>query len=389
VQVIFGQILSKGFTIIMKIESYEIGSVHEVTITGYGSGGEGVGRLEDGKVCFVRGGARGDVLEVRLTNQQARISRGDLLRIITPSKHRIEPDCPVYPICGGCDFRHIAYEEELGIKLKRVNDAFERIGGLSGHVDEILATGKIDGYRNKAVLHCNGKSWGFYAAGSHDVVPITRCALLKGDLNYALNGLNADGEKGEITLRSGRNGMTPPIEEEHDGLVFRISGFFQVNSEAALLLFNKAREYAAMSKNETLVDLYCGVGSLTIFFFFYAGRAIGVEIKHSSVRAARDNAVRNGFSHIEFIDADAAKWNSSGIKADCVIVDPPRSGLSKSVLKKLKELSPERIVYVSCDPATLARDIRLLEDYSPAKACAVDMFPRTANIESCCLLVKG
>ena len=373
----------------MKIESNEIGSVHEVTVTGYGSGGEGVGRLEDGKVCFIRGGARGDVLSVRLTSQQSRSSRAGIIKILTPSVHRVEPDCPSYPMCGGCDFRHITYEEELSIKLQRVNDALERIGGVRGYVDEILSTGQIDGYRNKAVLHTDGKAWGFYAAGSHDVVPIGRCALLKGDLNYALGGLTTDGAKGEITLRSGRNGITPPYEEELDGLVFKVAGFFQVNTEAALLLFKKAREYADMSHGETLVDLYCGVGTLAIFVGRDAGHVIGVESHIGSVKAARLNALHNGFSHIEFVAADAAQWQYEKLKPDCVIVDPPRGGISKNAMRTLKTLAPKRIVYVSCDPATLARDIRLLDAYTLKKACVVDMFPSTANVECCCLLVRN
>jgi len=381
------QLVSEGIEI--SIESEQLGSVHTITITAYGSSGEGVGRLDDGKVVFVRGAVRDDVLKVKLTKVLPRATWGEIARIITPSSHRIDPDCPHYPKCGGCDFRHLTYEEELNAKLTRVNDALGRIGGLTARADEILSTGHTSGYRNKAVLHSDGKSWGFYEAGSHRVIPIDRCALLKGDLNFALGGLAAGEPGGEITLRSGRNGLSPPLEDELDGLIFRISGFFQVNTEAATLLYRKAREYASMSPNETLLDLYCGVGSLAIFVGRDAGKVLGVEQSVASIKAARDNAQRNGFSHIEFIAADAAKWDHDGIVPDCIIVDPPRSGLSKGAVRKVLELSPKRIVYISCDPATLARDIRLLEGYSLAKACAVDMFPRTANVESCCLLSKN
>ncbi|MCL2365614.1 MAG: class I SAM-dependent RNA methyltransferase [Oscillospiraceae bacterium] len=361
-----------------------------VTITAYGSGGEGVGRLDNGKVVFVRGAARGDVLEVQLTKELPRSAWAAIVRIITPSAHRITPDCPYYPQCGGCDFRHLTYKEELDAKLKRVNDALMRIGGAAVLADEILSTGHIDGYRNKAVFHADGKSWGFYTAGSHDVISIKKCALLKGDINFAL-GSFASAELGsEITLRSGRNGLSPPLEEELDGLVFRISGFFQVNTSAALLLYQKVREYASMSSNETLLDLYCGVGSLAIFVGRDAGRVCGVELNAASIKAARDNARRNGFAHMEFVAADAAKWDAHGIAPDCIIVDPPRSGLSRGAVQKILELSPARIVYVSCDPATLARDIRvLLEAYSPTKVCAVDMFPRTANVEAVALLQRN
>jgi 23S rRNA (uracil1939-C5)-methyltransferase len=207
--------------------------------------------------------------------------------------------------------------------------------------------------------------------------------LLKDDLNDALRILKPGSE---ATLRSGRNGLNPPLEEELDGLVFKISGFFQVNADAALLLYKKAREYAALSQNETMIDLYCGVGALTLFIGRDAGYAMGVEQNRASVKAARDNARRNNLAHINFICADAAEWECDISKTDCVIVDPPRKGLSPGAARKIIELSPKRIVYISCDPATLARDIRVLEGYTVKDVCAVDMFPRTANVECCCLL---
>ena len=354
-----------------------------VEIEGYNSRGEGVSRLDDGRVVFVPNTARGDVLEIRLTEVKPRVARAEATRVIKPSPYRAAVDCPVYPRCGGCDFRHITYEEELWAKLRRVNDTLRRIGGLAVEAREILSTGHVDGYRSKAVLHTDGAVRGFYARHSHDIVGIDRCRLLTDDIN---NALKAAPEGGDLTLRSGRNGTDPPLEEELDGLVFGISGFFQVNTEAALLLFQKAREYAAMSKSETLVDLYCGVGALTLFVGRDARRAYGIELDPEAAEAARNNAGRNGLSHMEFITADAGKWECGAGRPDCVIVDPPRGGLSDGAARKILELSPGRLVYVSCDPATLARDIRRLEGYSVQEICAVDMFPRTANVECCCLM---
>ena len=386
-----------------------------VTVTGYGSEGDGIARLDDGRVVFIRNGARGDTLEIALTKEQARSARAEIVRILAPSPHRIEQDCPAYPQCGGCDFRHITYEEELDAKLNRVNDALQRIGGISARADEILRTGQTDGYRNKAMLHADGRVLGFYQARSHAIVPITRCALLKDDLNSAIPNLTPDGD---ITLRSGRNGSSPPLEEELDGLVFGISDFFQVNTGAALLLYQKARAYAALSKHETLVDLYCGVGAASLFVGRDAGYVLGVEINPNAVEAARKNARRNSLSHVEFLCADAANWEagvagavSSVIRAadaaswensvtgaasweacaskpDCVIADPPRKGLSSGAIQKILALSPKRIVYISCDPATLARDLRALEGFTVQDVCAVDMFPRTANVETVALLSK-
>jgi len=358
---------------------------HNVAVTGYNSGGEGVARLDDGRVVFVLGAARGDVLEITLTKEQYRCTRADIVRILEPSPYRIKPDCPVYPECGGCDFRHITYTEELDAKLRRVNDAMARIAGLSAQAGEIINTGRTNGYRNKAVLHSDGVSSGFYRCRSHAVIPIDSCLLLSDDLNRALKEQKSSGE---ITLRSGRNGLCQPLEEELDGLVFNISGFFQVNTGAALLLYQKVRKYAALSKNEALIDMYCGVGAMTLFVGRDAGYALGVEYDPAAVNAARENARRNNLSRIEFICADAAKWEAGVSNPDCIIVDPPRCGLSLGVIRKILELSPKRVVYVSCNPATLARDLKIFEGYTVHDICAVDMFPRTANVECCCLLVR-
>ena len=372
---------------------------HIVSIIDYSSGGEGVARLEDGRVLFVKGAARGDVCKVAIVSERQRICFAEIVRIITPSEFRVRPDCPVYSICGGCDFRHITYEEELRAKLKRVNDALKRLAGISLQADEMLTAGKPDGYRNKAVLHTarQGKETviGFYRAKTNDVCPIEYCPLLRGEINNALRELwdkkqFSAGEK--IRFRVGSNGLSPPIEETLDGLTFRMSedSFFQVNTDAALLLYRKAKQYAALGKDETLLDIYCGVGTLTLFLGRDAKFALGVESNLSAVKDAEINAKNAKLSHIEFICADAAKWDSGDFKPDCVVTDPPRAGMSTEAIEKILQLSPKRIIYISCDPATLARDIkRLSNDYNASEVCVIDMFPRTANVECCVLLVSN
>ena len=366
-------------------------STHVVTITGYGSNGEGVARLDDGRVVFVRNAARGDVLEIAIKKESRRSANAEIVGIISPSPQRIEPDCPKYPQCGGCDFRHVTYEEELDAKLRRVNDALARIGGLAVRACCILSTGDVDYYRNRATLHSDGKSWGFYRSGEREIVPIDHCLLLKSDLNESLKKLKATTKPepyGDAVLHSGQNGPGDPKTEEMDGLTFIVKGFFQVNTAAALLLFGKAREFASMTKDEALLDLYCGVGALTLFVGRDAGYALGVEQNRAAVDAAAENAMRNGLPHIEFICADAAVWEADVPHPVCVIVNPPRKGLSRGAIQKITDLSPNRIVYISCDPATLARDLRLMDGYHATEICAVDMFPRTANVETVVLLSK-
>ena len=359
---------------------------HVVEITGYGSRGQGIARLNDGKVVFVRNAARGDVLEIYIINESRGSAEAEIVSIISPSPHRVEPDCPKFPECGGCDFRHITHEEELAAKLRRVNDALARIGKLPVRASDILHTGEVDHYRNKATLHSDGKSTGFYRSNSHDIIRIDECLLLRKDLNDALKILSP---AGAVTLHSGQHRPGDPVIEEIDGLSFIVEGFFQVNNAAALMLFRKAREFASMPKGGVLLDLYCGVGALTLFVGRDAGYALGVENNPAAIDAARENARRNNLPHIEFICADAAAWEAEIPRPDCVLVDPPRRGLSRGVIEKLAQLSPDRVVYISCDPATMARDLRLFSGYVVKEVCAVDMFPRTANVECCCLLEKG
>jgi len=362
---------------------------HTVKITGYNSSGEGVARLDDGRVVFLRSAVRDDILEVEIIKKQRRVAWAKIIKIASPSPYRIDSDCSVYPECGGCDYRHITYEEELFAKLQCVNDALLRIGKFTNKIDQIINTGQINGYRNKAVLHSDGESLGFYKAQSHDVIPVNKCLLLKDDLNTALQNIKKPVRKpGEITIRSGRNGTTGPLEEDLDGLIFKLNGFFQVNTEATKLLFRKAREYAALTKNETLMDLYCGVGAMTLFIGRDAGHAIGIEHNSNAVNTARDNALKNHLSHIKFIHADVDELTCDITDPDCVIVDPPRKGLSKKAINKILNISPKRLIYISCNPATMARDLNEMQGYVIKDISAVDMFPRTANVECCCLLVK-
>jgi 23S rRNA (uracil1939-C5)-methyltransferase len=361
---------------------------------------------------FVRGAVRDELCEIFLTSQQARSCRGEIAHILEPSTYRIKPDCPVYPQCGGCDFRHITYEEELWAKFKRLNDALERIGGTTSvRASEILTTGKINNYRNKAVFHVRRNSSntrlknaddsgdfditdiadiGFFRAGSHEICCVKSCLLLRDELNSELSKLwkKPPLSESEVTLRVGSGGTKEHVEEILDGITFKMSktSFFQVNTEAALLLNQKAREFACLSKDEVLVDIYCGVGTLTIFLGRDCGRTVGVDVNKDSILDAKKNAKDGGFSNIDFVCADASDIDISPFRPDCIVVDPPRRGLSKTVVSNILKAKPKRVVYISCDPATLARDIKLLHGYELKSVCAVDMFPRTANVESCALL---
>ena len=436
----------------------EKNKVYRARIEGYTSEGLGVARI-DGQAVFVHRALRGEDCDVLLLKVLKNAAFGKVVKVHEPSSHRVEPDCPYYGKCGGCDFRHMDREEELYAKKTRVQDALRRIGGSDVQVEEILAGERLH-YRNKSQFPIAADGTvGFYKARSHQVIPVENCLLQKVDTNnvqlkfdryirlYNVScydertrqGLlrhlyvrsNGAGESLVCIFANGRElpheaelvallreasprivgvvlGVntqptgailgkeyrilwgTDVLTDELCGLTFRLSvpSFYQVNREMAEVLYDKAVEFAALTGTETVLDLYCGAGTITQVMARHAGRVIGAEIVPEAIEDAKANAKRNGVENVEFFCGDAsavaADFAAKGLRPDVICVDPPRKGLAPEVVRAAAQMAPRRIVYVSCDPATLARDVKLLaaEGYGAVRAAAVDMFPGTANVES-------
>ena len=436
----------------------EKNKIYRARIEGYTSEGLGVARI-DGQAVFVHRALRGEDCDVLLLKALKNAAFGKVVKVHEPSPHRVEPDCPYYGKCGGCDFRHMDREEELYAKKTRVQDALRRIGGSDVQVEEILAGERLH-YRNKSQFPIAADGTvGFYKARSHQVIPVENCLLQKVDTNnvqlkfdryirlYNVScydertqrGLlrhlyvrtNGAGESLVCIFANGRElpheaelvallreasprivgvvlGVntqptgailgkeyrtlwgTDVLTDELCGLTFRLSvpSFYQVNREMAEVLYDKAVEFAALTGTETVLDLYCGAGTITQVMARHAGRVIGAEIVPEAIEDAKANAKRNGVENVEFFCGDAsavaADFAAKGLRPDVICVDPPRKGLAPEVVRAAAQMAPRRIVYVSCDPATLARDVKLFaaEGYGAVRAAAVDMFPGTANVES-------
>ena len=436
----------------------EKNKIYRARIEGYTSEGLGVARI-DGQAVFVHRALRGEDCDVLLLKVLKNAAFGKVVKVHEPSPHRVEPDCPYYGKCGGCDFRHMDREEELYAKKTRVQDALWRIGGSDVQVEEILAGERLH-YRNKSQFPIAADGTvGFYKARSHQVIPVENCLLQKVDTNnvqlkfdryirlYNVScydertrqGLlrhlyvrsNGAGESLVCIFANGRElpheaelvallreasprivgvvlGVntqptgailgkeyrtlwgTDVLTDELCGLTFRLSvpSFYQVNREMAEVLYAKAVEFAALTGTETVLDLYCGAGTITQVMARHAGRVIGAEIVPEAIEDAKANAERNGVENVEFFCGDAsavaADFAAKGLRPDVICVDPPRKGLAPEVVRAAAQMAPRRIVYVSCDPATLARDVKLFaaEGYGAVRAAAVDMFPGTANVES-------
>lgn len=442
------------------------GQLCRLVIDGYASDGAGVARL-DGMVVFVQGGIRGEACDVRLTHVGRSALWGRVEEVVNPSPARIFPRCLHYTKCGGCQFRHMNYAEELEAKRIRVEDALRRLGGAEIHVSAILGAEQVDRYRNKAQFPvAKGPRIGFYRPRSHDVIDVDDCLLqgeaaarLRGAVKewmaeYSIPAYNERTFTGLVrhvyvrTNRAGRslccllvNGRGVPreaelvralrraepnlagivlgVNEKHNnvilgdsyrtlwgedflsdtlcGLTFRLSvpSFYQVNPAQTEVLYGKALEFAGLTGAETVLDLYCGIGTISLVMARKAGMVWGAEVVPQAVDDAIANAQRNHIENARFLCADAGEaaryLEGEGVRPDVVCVDPPRKGLAEDVVDTIADMGPQRVVYVSCDPGTLGRDVKRFagRGYTLKRAVAVDMFPRTAHVETVVLLSKG
>ena len=442
--------------------------IYEAEICDYTAEGQGVAKIE-GCAVFIPNAIFGEKVKVRIEKAQKTWAAGKIVEILEKSPHRVNRECPVAKLCGGCDFWHMDYEEETRLKAERVRTCLNRMGGENLDTVPILAAPTCHGYRNKAqypVSSRKGRAYaGFFRAGTHDVVENDRCLILPAEMDqvkdiviahmnrfripaydetahtglvrhiYVRRGvqsgqvlvcLSANGRKlpqaselvdalkkvpGFTTLvlsvntKKGNTILgdefitlygTGTIEDTLCGLTFRLSprSFYQVNHHQAQRLYAAAIEQAGITKEDTVLDLYCGVGTITLAMAGAAGKVIGVEVIPQAVEDAKENAKRNGIENAEFFCGDAGQaaleLEAKGMKADVVVVDPPRKGLNADTIEALHRFAPRRIVYVSCDPATLARDVALLKErgYTLKNAMAADLFPRCAHVESVVCLEK-
>ena len=443
-------------------------TVHTLEISGYTAEGMGVARLE-GRVIFVPYTIRGERWKVRLEKVNKNVAWGRGVELLFASPERVEPDCPLFGRCGGCQFRHMTYAEELRAKGRRISDALERVGHTTLDLPPVLGAEDPFRYRNKVQFPVargkKGLSVGYYRGRSHDVLDAPDCPLQpeavtrlraafkdwmeaynvpaydegtgKGLIRHlyvrtssrgeSLVCVVANGDKLPCadalvdSLRRAEPGLAGVVlnvntrdtnvilgdryttlwgrdwlEEELCQLIFRLSvpSFFQINRAQTERLYAAALDFAGLTGSEIVLDLYCGIGTISLALARRAGRVIGAEIVPQAIEDAKENAKRNGIDNAEFFCGDAGavaqKLTEEGIRPQVICVDPPRKGLSPHVPAILAGMAPERIVYVSCDPATLARDINRLSGlgYHPVKAQGVDLFPRTAHVETVVLMSK-
>jgi 23S rRNA (uracil1939-C5)-methyltransferase len=364
-------------------------------------GGEGVGRIGD-IVAFVPFSAPGDELEIEITQVKKSFVRGKILKIIRLSPHRVRPRCRYYEKCGGCCYQHLDYEYQLAVKKKQIEDAFRKIGKIANPpVMEVIASPMIYNYRGKAQYHAqlvSGKLViGFLDISGGKMVDIENCDLMEETINKKMRLLRESKQlpdENQLTIwsdfladKSRKKESIVRIVKEKNFLVPR-DGFFQANLYLTDKLVDEVCHLIAADKINTLIDAYCGSGLFSIFLSSYAENITGIEINEKSVKYAQINAENMGIKNVRFIHGDIEKVLQERFlpqrdKIDLIVLDPPRTGCEKTVLKAIVDLQPDKIIYISCNPATQARDVRYLNDcgYDLRSLVPVDMFPQTSHVE--------
>jgi tRNA/tmRNA/rRNA uracil-C5-methylase (TrmA/RlmC/RlmD family) len=410
--------------------------VTEVIVDGFAHGGEGVGRI-DGKVVLVAGALPGERVRVTVTEDHPRWSRADLVEVLIPSPDRVIPPCPVADDCGGCDLQHVDPSAARALRTRVVREQLARLGGFgdaaAALVADCRAVGPDLGYRNHVQLHASPDGrLGFHRAGSHEVVPIDHCPVADDAINAALTVFGADSGAKALALRAlggpvtatvtpgdGAVSLPPdvptlalrqadgkPVVVRGDGaavvsvggvtLHVPLDAFFQVNSAGTEALITQVREAAGEVAHRDVWDLYAGVGLFSLPLAADGAHVLAVESVPSAAaaldRAAKEQEldVRVLTERVEHVTRRAAGGDRSLDPPEIVIADPPRAGLGRQVITDLGRLAPSRLVLVSCDVASFARDARdlLAQGLRLVRAVPLDLFPMTHHVEIVATFVR-
>ncbi|HAU85419.1 MAG TPA: 23S rRNA (uracil(1939)-C(5))-methyltransferase RlmD [Lachnospiraceae bacterium] len=449
----------------------------ELEIDDIGTEGEGIAHI-DGYALFIKDAIPGDVVRVKVIKAKKNYGYGRLIKIVKPSKDRVQPVCPVARQCGGCQIQHLSYDAQLAYKENKIKNCLVRLGKFpKEQIDKIMeplmGMEEPYHYRNKAQFPVGRNKdgelvTGFYASRTHSIIPATHCAIqdkrneeiLNTVLEFmkefdiepydevthtglvrhiltrvgyhtgeimvclVLNGknlphqdvfverlakiegmksisINVNREKTNVILGNKVKTLwgTDYIVDSIGTIQYQISplSFYQVNPVQTQKLYQAALDYAGLTGNEIVWDLYCGIGTISLFLAKQAKMVYGVEIVPEAIADANRNKEFNQIKNVEFFVGASErvlpeKYRESGGKmsADVIVVDPPRKGCDVSLLQTILDMGPERVVYVSCDPATLARDLRFLCDggYDLMKVRGCDMFGHSGHVETVVQLVR-
>ena len=386
--------------------------------------GRGVAYV-DGKITFVPKTIPGDIVRINITKEKKKFNEAECLELIASSPSRIAAPCPYFAKCGGCQLQSLEYDKTIQYKKEKIDNILRK--NKIVHEVEMIDNPKPYNYRNKISLKVIDGKIGYYLSGSHELIEVLACRIANLAINTCLSFVKTFNIiNGEVVIRCNRNEEILLVINSNDKLdidvdklkkhiklvgiiinnkvyygesylferinncLFKISydSFFQVNPYVASKLFQIVKDN--IRANDKVLDLYCGVGTLSLMAGEKAKSVVGIEIVPNAILNAIFNAQINGLNNVKFLLNDVKDAiNKITLDFTKVIVDPPRSGLTKDIIEVLLKIKPESIIYVSCDPQTLVRDYKLLMgDYVLEKAYALDMFSYTYHVESLWLLKR-
>ena len=386
--------------------------------------GRGIARSSS-KVYFIENALKDEDVSITLLKEKKKYCEAKSKEINNISKDRIEAKCKYYNVCGGCQLMHIKKEKQEEFKREKVEEVLKKFLNYSKDINDIVFSNNFN-YRNKVVLHVKDNKLGFYKNKTNELIEIDKCLLLNPVINDLISYLKKYVKKEDIekiTIKVGNktnevmliidgsiadyqnlleivdvliiNEKVMTVKDYitsyigNNKYIIKKNSFFQVNYDISTRMYDKVKDVIAKEKSKNVLDLYCGTGTIGIYISDVVSKITGIEVVSDAIESANINKKINNVENIEFILGkveDKLDFISNN-NIDTVIVDPPRSGLHKKVIPILENINPKTIIYVSCDPITMARDIKLISnDYELVEVTPYDMFPNTYHVECVCVL---
>ena len=395
----------------------------EVKIEKLDNYGRGITYINN-KICFIENTLPNEIVDISITEEHKKYNIGNLDSIIESSPIRIQEECPYSNICGGCSLNHICYNEENNFKKDKVKTLLKIYSNIEeDKIDKIIYHDR-NYYRNKITLHGKEGTIGLYKKNTNDIIPIQECLLVNQKINELIRFLSHQENKiEEVIIKTSNDnseimvsikGSISNIDELKkicDVLIINnkylttkksiittignkkyyesIDSFFQVNNTLTKELYDEVLNNIKDKKYNKVLDLYCGTGTIGIYISEYVKEVIGIDYNKSNIEDANNNKRLNNIENISFICDKVENQIDKFKNIDCIIIDPPRAGLDEKTREYIEKINPIEIIYVSCDPVTLARDLKELQaKYTVKKVVPYNMFPRTYHCESITVLER-
>ncbi len=390
----------------------------EVKIIDLDHKGNGIARVNN-KIVFVPKCVVGDIVDIEIIKEHKKYNEGRVVNLIEASDDRVDTICPYYDICGGCNISNLNYNKQLEYKKNKIINIFKKYLSIDINPLIIDSDNRYE-YRNKITFQNRNGVLGLISL-DNNVINVNECLLVSSKVNelYKKICLEDISKVDKIIIKECDNGLilnilgnmnidnikdlcltiysnSECVYKLDDGYInigdikYRVSkdSFFQINSNNISRLYDVILKYGNFDNSDRVIDLYCGVGSISLYISKYVNSVLGIEIVDDAIKDAKENAKLNNIKNVDFICGDVSKLVDDNVYGNKIIVDPPRVGLDNHTINVLNDINVDKLIYVSCDPMTLVRDLKLLNTYKIIDVTLVDMFPNTHHCEVVVLLQK-